>query len=74
MQQKGFMFHLNKIALRFVPAAASVIGVCYLVDTLKLSRSSVKSGNLWNGLSLNSQFLPKMLISFNAGLSFDTKV
>ena len=74
MQQKGFMFHLHKITLRFVPAAVSVIGAYYVVDTLKLNRSSVKHGNVLNGLSWDSKFLPKMLVSFNAGLSFDTKV
>ena len=73
------MFRFNQFALRIVPAAASVIGLCYVVDTLKLNRSSVKPDKSWNTHSLNtqlwsSQIIPYTLITFNAGLSFDTKV
>jgi len=78
------MTHFNKFALRVAPVAASVLGVYYLVDTFKLTRSLVKSNyvgrsqvlgsQLWNSYSLNGGIIPKMLVTFNAGLSFDTKV
>ena len=67
-----------------MPVAASVFGVCYVVDTLKFPRQSVTSSHLWSGNALSrylwdsrllsSFIVPKMSIAYNAGLAFDTKV